>query len=642
MSRRRSGRRLVEILLLAVVAQACPAQASEASANVSPGVPPRPLLRIDAGSDAAFLTPREQESGKGLVEAVARRLPPTWRESLDPELVLEWRDDLPERVHGRAIGNRVLLRRELLAGWMSRGGEGAEDPDGRAALAALIHELAHVHDRSLQGGLSRDPRLLDLAGWQLQPLAFGARNPVNPFTDRSPDRYELESPAEFVAVNLEYFLLDPQYACRRPALFRHFAAHFRWSPPRAECEAGQAFLLADPNFARAGLARIDAARVHAVDYLLAESDDAIMSRWGHGMLRLVICAPGREPGPDCRLDLTHHRVLSFRAFVGDVQISSWRGLTGSYPSRLFVLPLEQVVDEYTKIELRGLRSIPLRLRRNEIAALLERAARVHWSYDGRYYFVGNNCAVETWRLLHDGVSRLAAENLRSVTPTGLLRRLRRAGIADTSVLEDRAEASRLGFYFEPASARYQAMYEVARDALQLPQPRVEEWLALAPRQRAPWLANADPGSSPGQALRSSAALLLLEEAAQRRQELLARDAIKRRLSGRGGGRKDAAATAAIGRLRKLLAREALLIRPGALRAEGYGLPQQERAVLDARAAGLAREVGSGWRDLHRVAREALPAEQQAAMRGIETNLATLGQRLRSLHQAQGGLRLDVP
>lgn len=124
------------------------------------------------------------------------------------------------------------------------------------------------------------------------------------------------------------------------------------------------------------------------------------------MLRLVICRPGRAPGPGCRLDLEHHRVLSFRAFVGDVQISNWRGLTGGYPSRLFVLPLQQVVDEYTKVELRGLQSLPLQLSPGEIAGLLERTAQVHWSYDGRYYFVSNNCAVETAKLLQAGVPRL--------------------------------------------------------------------------------------------------------------------------------------------------------------------------------------------------------------------------------------------
>jgi hypothetical protein len=81
------------------------------------------------------------------------------------------------------------------------------------------------------------------------------------------------------------------------------------------------------------------------------------------MLRLVICAPGRPRGPDCRLDLDQSLVLSYRAFVNDVQLSSWDGLVGNYPSRLFVLPLGQVIDEYTKTELRSLASVPLKLNR---------------------------------------------------------------------------------------------------------------------------------------------------------------------------------------------------------------------------------------------------------------------------------------
>src|SRR5690606_41689444 len=140
------------------------------------------------------------------------------------------------------------------------------------------------------------------------------------------------------------------------------------------------------------LALLDPARVYEVPYLLAEGNHELMSRWGHSMLRLVVCAPGREPGPECRLDLSHHLVLSFRAFVDDVQLSSWAGLTGGYASRLFVLPLEQVVEEYPAVQLRGLRSLPLDLQPAEVAMLLERVGRLHWSYDGRYRFIGNNCA----------------------------------------------------------------------------------------------------------------------------------------------------------------------------------------------------------------------------------------------------------
>src|SRR3546814_19323077 len=105
-------------------------------------------------------------------------------------------------------------------------------------------------------------------------------------------------------------------------------------------------------------------------------------------------------------------------------------LHDALPICLYLLPLQQVVDEYTRVELRGLQSIPLRLDDTEIAGLLDRAARVHWSYDGRYRFLTNNCAVETWKLLPDGVPRLTEASLYRITPNGLLRLLGPAGRAD--------------------------------------------------------------------------------------------------------------------------------------------------------------------------------------------------------------------
>jgi hypothetical protein len=338
-----------------------------------------------------------------------------------------------------------------------------------------------------------------------------------------------------------------------------------------------------------------------------------MSRWGHAMLRLVVCAPGHAPGPACRLDLAYHQVLSFRAFVDDVQISSWRGLTGSYPSRLFVLPLAQVVDEYTKVELRGLRAIPLRLAPGEIATLLQRAALVHWSYDGRYAFVGNNCAVETARLLQDGVPRLAGAGLMSITPNGLLRHLERAGIARGDVPAARVEAMRLGYYFEPMSAHYQAMYEVARARLGLPERRVEDWLALPPRSRAAAFAAAD--------LRVSAALLVLEEAALRRRETQARDTLKHHLP--EPGRE---ATRGLLRIEDTLTRPALLVA-----GDGYGVPQAaERDAALRDSAALAIRWRTQRDALLAQARDWLPAALRDALDATEANVATLGAQLRRL------------
>jgi hypothetical protein len=278
-----------------------------------------------------------------------------------------------------------------------------------------------------------------------------------------------------------------------------------------------------------------------------------------------------------------------------------------------VLPLAQVVDEYTKVELRGLRSIPLHLSRDEIATLLQRAALVHWSYDGRYAFVGNNCAVETARLLGDGVPRLGGARLLSITPNGLLRRLERSGIADGDVPVDRAEAMRLGYYFEPMSARYQAMYEVARARLALPERRVEDWFALPPGARAAVFPQADAD------LRGSAALLVLEEAALRRQEAQARDLLKRRMPAPGR----AAA-------RGLLQLEDTLTRPARmLDGDGYGIPQDDERAAAQRDAEARAERWRGRRAaLLAQARDWLPAPQRDALEATEANVAALGAQLR--------------
>jgi hypothetical protein len=64
-----------------------------------------------------------------------------------------------------------------------------------------------------------------------------------------------------------------------------------------------------------------------------------------------------------------------------------------------------VIDEYTKTELRSLASVPLKLNREIIENLVRQAAEMHWSYDGNYFFLSNNCAVESLKLLRSGTTR---------------------------------------------------------------------------------------------------------------------------------------------------------------------------------------------------------------------------------------------
>ncbi|MEN5206852.1 DUF4105 domain-containing protein [Stenotrophomonas terrae] len=587
--------------------------------------PLQAALRIELHAQLPALDAAQVRASEQLIDDVLARVPPAIAAESSLVLQLRWRDDLPAHVQGRAHGRELGLDRSLLQPLLQAGP--ADSVAAAQALqqarAALIHELAHALDRSPDGGWSAQPRFLDLAGWQQRPLWPGRGR--NNFSLRSPDRYELDSPAEFFAVNLEHYLLDPDYACRRPLLHAWFAQNLG-APGQlgaAQCPPALPFMQAGEQEGLAELLALDPARVYQVDYLLAEGNEKLMSRWGHSMLRLVICAPGRTPGPACRMDLRHHLVLSFRAFVGDVQISSWRGLTGAYPSRLFVLPLSQVIEEYTKVELRGVSSTPLRLQPEEITSLLQQAARLHWDYDGRYYFISNNCAVETGKLLGDGAPRLGAAQLLSITPTGLLQTLRAKALADPP--RERAAALRGGYYFESAAEHYRLVFEVARKALPLPVDSVSQWLALPPAKRRAWMQQADE-----QVL---AAMLLLEQAARRQAEVAAGDVLKRKLlvAGKTLPEQDD--------FHALMERAAGLLAPGSLLADspGYGIPSaDEQARLQTDTAAGAATAQRQWQTLRAAALAALPPAQRDNLAAIEANLLYLRERLRLGYGTQPG------
>lgn len=556
------------------------------------------------------LTAAQADSAAQVLHDAPALLPPSWQARFVAPVTVAWSDRLPDNVHGRTRQGAITLRRDLLDA--VRPGE----PLPRAVQAALIHELTHVLDRAADGGWSSSARWRDLAGWQQRPWRLGRG--ANAFTERSPDPYERHSPAEYLAVNAEHYLLDADFACRRPALAAWYAAEIG-AGPQAGCAGTVPLVQAGDTTGEASLLELDPQRVYAVDYLLAEGNDQLMSRWGHSMLRLVICAPGRPRGPACRLDLAEHRVLSFRAFVGDVQISSWSGLTGAYPSRLFVLPLNQVINEYTQLELRGLQSVPLALEQDDIASLLERVGQVHWSYDGRYRFISNNCAVETGKLLQEGVPRWADPGLNRLSPGGLLRRLEREGRADATVLDDRREAMRLGYYFPSAQVHYQQLFDVARAELNLPTRNVSSWLQLPAVQRAAW---AERGG-----LRATSALLLLEQAARYREELRARDGLKRALGAAGEGGDSALAA-----LLALLDDAGQLVNPaGLVGGEGYGLPiGEERTAAAAATQRISARGVPAWAQLQAQMRARLPVAQQRELLTIDDTLATLGDRMRRL------------
>lgn len=348
----------------------------------------------------------------------------------------------------------------------------------------LIHELSHVYDflrvlpqdiQAIQNDcvmwkdhyreqgvpdhcelyqktnttVSTMPDFLDVTGWYQTLNGKGQRLKNTTLGFRSPDPYEQVSPYEMFAVNMEYFLTDKEFQCRRPSIYRYLANHFKYTPFFGQpCVEALSFV--DPNFDTADKAikTIDPNRVYAIHYLLAGDGEDFMSAFGHSMIRVVTCAPERKVvGPDCLQDIGSHIVLSFRAFVDTPQISGWAGMTGAYPSRLFFIPFPQIINEYNVTQLRELSSYPMQLSREEIKTFLQRAVETHWNYSNNYKFLSNNCAVEVINMLKGGLIQSALMNSRVQTPKGVLQELKNKNLIAHDALEDLNQAQADGLYF---------------------------------------------------------------------------------------------------------------------------------------------------------------------------------------------------
>ncbi|MFP5386112.1 MAG: DUF4105 domain-containing protein [Bacteriovoracia bacterium] len=286
--------------------------------------------------------------------------------------------------------------------------------------AVLIHELTHVKDNKEKISLDADfQRIVGVKRVQRN----SKRKLMNQNTGASPDAYEFHNLEESLAVNVEYLVMDPEFECRKPATAR-FLSRKLGIPLYGKCERNSnvivqsAFL--EDNYQLA--TSIDPRRVYQIHYLFAGKGRALMSRWGHAMFRLVICAPFRTvPGPECLEDVSHHIALSYRAYMSEIDISYVKGVFGGYPSQLFIMRYLEVQQEYTKHELRDLFSIPLKMTETQKRDFLDLTLERFWTYQGRYYFIDNNCGTETAKHLAVALSDEESKLIGSVTPLKIYR-----------------------------------------------------------------------------------------------------------------------------------------------------------------------------------------------------------------------------
>lgn len=329
----------------------------------------------------------------------------------------------------------------------------------KLAKATLLHEISHIYD--IHKGVSEDHVFLNISGWQKKKITRRVKQ-MNTMQSRRVDLYEDKNPEETFAVNMEHFLLDAEYKCRKPSMYNYIAKTLDYAPFENEsCE--QEYRLVptismDGNIERQKI--LDPSKLYEVHYFFAGQGKSMMSRWGHAMLRLVMCAPSRtEVSEKCLQDRAHHLVLSFRADITNFNIDYIKGLTGKYPSKMFVLSMVDVIKEYTAGELRDLYSIPLKMTEEQKSLLVSQVLERYWGYESKYYFVSNNCADETLNLIRNVyLDEMEMVDMNVLTPLGLKDKFEKLGISDMSVFENREEAKKKGYFFESLNPKLERIF----------------------------------------------------------------------------------------------------------------------------------------------------------------------------------------
>ncbi len=284
----------------------------------------------------------------------------------------------------------------------------------KTALSTLLHEYLHAYEDTLSKNqkLHNQNVFLSLGFWNLKK----SKKNLNTYAERSPNLYEYSSPKEFLAVNFEYFLLDPEYKCRRPNLYSAYQESFSHTPfQNIECNSLSEISTSDTQ--RVELVNLDLKNVREIHYLFASKGQAMMSRWGHSMYKLVLC------DQNWSLEKCRQRgkflVVGFLAQVSDVSINAIKGILGQYPSDMTVTSLDAMKRQYNRAELRDLESIPLDFNKDEKERFLNHLIRIYWEYSGKYYFFSNNCADEAFKLIQIAKNKSDIYKKGVLTPIGI-------------------------------------------------------------------------------------------------------------------------------------------------------------------------------------------------------------------------------
>ena len=217
----------------------------------------------------------------------------------------------------------------------------------KLAEATLIHELSHAFDaqkmndtkniklakkcrkfkksyyvypsKACEQRVRENDNISDLiqyrhlSGWGDKGILFPSSSLSHHVVKRSPLPYEYKSRKEHFPVNMEFFLLDPEYKCRRPSLYRFFSKYFEHTPfPEFDCQVNTYLKL--NNIIDKVMTSVDLKNktIQGIHYLYATSGKKISQKLGTGMFRVVLCDRSNSSSKSCVKDSDDDIVFTYR------------------------------------------------------------------------------------------------------------------------------------------------------------------------------------------------------------------------------------------------------------------------------------------------------------------------------------------
>lgn len=264
------------------------------------------------------------------------------------------------------------------------------------------------------------------------------------------------------ALNLEFFLMDPEYACRKPLLQEYFVKLFKVDPfdGKRNCSVNTKLLIpyeaietfdAVRESKRHVLAEYDLSpeRVYNINFFLAGIGTGAGS-FGHSMYRIVTCDPGEPVTAACQ-KRQGNLVINPRANPLEMRLDNMKGAFGGYPSMFLVTPTHQIIEEYSIGELRNSYDVGMTgyqttdelgnsvnvMNPDDKRRFLYAVLDQYWNYYGNYKFLSNNCADEALRLyqMSSTNSDILSYDPGLAKPFKIASKLSGEGLADTSDLD---------------------------------------------------------------------------------------------------------------------------------------------------------------------------------------------------------------